>query len=129
MQRYDQSANYCMIYAAQVPWRSWIQALSRNHKTSGEKCYKLDWNPDPSNAAPEWQAGSWVAELGAGGGLSTRRACSKCLLPTGNVCRLQLHKQHSFNLSYLFNNYALLRPELTSPPGLSSAEWWPSINV
>jgi hypothetical protein len=38
-----------MIYAAQVPWRSWIQALSRNHKTSGEKCHKLDWNPDPSN--------------------------------------------------------------------------------
>ena len=50
MKRYDQSANYCMIYAAQVAWRSWIQALSRNHKTSGEKCYKLDWNPDPSNS-------------------------------------------------------------------------------
>jgi hypothetical protein len=39
-----------MIYAAQVPWRSWIQALSRNHKTSGAKCYKLDWNPVPSNS-------------------------------------------------------------------------------
>jgi hypothetical protein len=66
MQRYDQSANYCMIYAAQVPWRSSIQALSGNHKTSGEKCYKLDWNSDPSNAAPEWQAG----RIGARGELA-----------------------------------------------------------
>jgi hypothetical protein len=62
MQRYDQSANYCMIYAAQVPWRSWIQALSRNHKTSGEKCYKLDWNPDPSNAPDQKRADALAME-------------------------------------------------------------------
>jgi hypothetical protein len=28
----------------------------KNQKTGGEKCYEFGWNPDPSNAAPEWQA-------------------------------------------------------------------------
>jgi hypothetical protein len=30
----------------------------KNQKTGGEKCYEFGWNPDPSNAALEWQAGS-----------------------------------------------------------------------
>ena len=94
----------------------------RLRRRESGRCFHVIAATDPSNAAPEWQAGSWVAELGAGGALSTRRACSKCLLPTGNVCRLQLHKQHSFNLSYLFNNYALLRPGPTTPLGLFPAE-------
>jgi hypothetical protein len=49
-----------------------------------------------------------VAKLKADGGLSTRRACSKCRLPTCNVRGLQLHKQHSCNLSRIFNNCTLL---------------------
>jgi hypothetical protein len=40
-----------MIYAGeQGPWRSWMQVLSKNNKTSGEKCYKLGRNPDSSNS-------------------------------------------------------------------------------
>ena len=40
-----------MIYAGeQGPWRSWVQVLSKNNKTSGEKCYKLGRNPDSSNS-------------------------------------------------------------------------------
>ena len=51
MQRYDWSASYYMIYAGvQGPWRSWIQVLSKNYITNCEKCYKLGWKPDPSNA-------------------------------------------------------------------------------
>jgi hypothetical protein len=43
---------------------------------------------DPSNAVLEWQARSMgVAKLKADGGLSTRRACSKCRLRIGNVHR------------------------------------------
>jgi hypothetical protein len=30
----------------------------KNQKTGGEKCYEFGWNPDPSNAAPVWQADS-----------------------------------------------------------------------
>jgi len=28
----------------------------KNQKTGGEKCCEFGWKPDPSNAAPEWQA-------------------------------------------------------------------------
>lgn len=58
MQRFDQLANYRIIYARETgPWRSWTQVLSKNNKISGEKYHKLAWNSDPLNAAPEWQAG------------------------------------------------------------------------
>ena len=41
MHRYDEPANYCMVYAGERgPWCSWIQALSKNGKTSREKCYE-----------------------------------------------------------------------------------------
>jgi hypothetical protein len=50
MQRHDWPANNYMIYAAaQGPWHSWIQVLSKNNKTSGKKCYKPGWNHDPSS--------------------------------------------------------------------------------
>jgi|LakMenE18May11ns_1017448.scaffolds.fasta_scaffold9954617_5 hypothetical protein len=79
MQRYDPSAIYCMIYPAQVPWRSWIQALSRNHKTSGEKCYKLDWNPDPSNRlAAGGHNRQSASGIPAGGVLITGGLCLRC---------------------------------------------------
>jgi len=41
------------------------------------------------NAAPEWQAVSLgPAKLRADGGLSTRRACSKCRISVNNLCAL-----------------------------------------
>jgi hypothetical protein len=100
-----------MIHAGeQGLWRSWMQAFSKNNKTSGGKCYKLGLNPDPSNAALEWQAGSL--------GLRSREPIAAC--PLEGLVRMSFGETSSFARSIAVNQMPV-KPAFPIPIGMYSA--------